>query len=263
MITIGLTGWTDQPLIAPSRNKKLEEYSSHFPFVEMDTSFYGIPSESSIASWIEKTPEVFQFIPKAYGAMTQHKPWNKEFNSIEELFDTYKVHFYPFIKEKKMKAFLFQFPPFFHFNQKNMDYLKLVSHLMGTLSVAVEFRHPNWFSKENKAFTLKLLEELYFIHTIVDQPQTPGNSIPQILEVTNSRLAIFRLHGQNYSGWLNAADTDNWRETRTLYDYSQDELTEFKRQVQDLEPHADEISVIFNNNSGGHAAKTLRHFNNY
>src|SRR5690625_7833166 len=46
MITIGLTGWSDHPLIAHNRHRKLEDYARHFPFVEMDTSFYAIPSRS-------------------------------------------------------------------------------------------------------------------------------------------------------------------------------------------------------------------------
>src|SRR5699024_9651228 len=141
MITIGLTGWSDHPLIAPNRQRKLEDYASHFPFVEMDTSFYGIPSEKSIHSWIDKTPDVFQF------------------------------------------------PPFFHYNQKNIDYLYTVGHQMGALPVAIEFRHPSWFQTKNKKHTLNILKENFFSYTVVDQPQTPGNSIPTLLEVTNSQLA--------------------------------------------------------------------------
>ncbi len=258
MITIGLTGWSDHPLIAPDRQRRLEEYASHFPFVEIDTSFYGIPSEKSIASWIEKTPPVFQFIPKAYSAMTLHKPWENEFNSLEELFDTFKVRFYPMVRLKKVKAFLFQFPPFFHFNQKNIDYLIMVKELMGVLPVAVEFRHPSWFNEKNYKETLSLLEKLFFTHTIVDQPQTPGNSIPFVLEVTNNNLALYRLHGRNYVGWLNAGEDENWRENRTLYDYTRQELEQIKEQVLVLSKTAKEVAIIFNNNSGGHAAKNAK-----
>lgn len=258
MITIGLTGWSGHPLIAPNRQRRLEDYASHFPFVEVDTSFYGIPSSKSIKSWIDKTPDGFHFIPKAYSAMTLHKEWNGEFDSLEELFDTFKVRFYPMVQKKRIKAFLFQFPPFFHFSQKNIQYLYTVSELMGTLPVAIEFRHPSWFNKENRKETLNVLKRNFFIHTVVDQPQTPGNSVPAILNVTNSKLAFYRLHGQNYSGWLNASDDPNWRETRTLHDYTNEELLKIAENVQSLQESADEVAVIFNNNSGGHAAKNAR-----
>lgn len=255
MITLGLTGWSDHPLIAPNRQRRLEGYASHFPFVEIDTSFYGIPSAKSINTWIDKTPEVFQFIPKAFSAMTLHKEWHKEFSNLEELFDTFKVSFYPMVKKKRIKAFLFQFPPFFHYNQKNIDYLNTVSELMGTLPVAIEFRHPSWFNNENRESTFKLLEKNFFIHTVVDQPQTPGNSVPTLLNVTNPKLAIYRLHGQNYSGWLNANENPDWRQTRTLHDYTHDELVEISENAKKMNQTANEVAVIFNNNSGGHAAK--------
>lgn len=258
MITIGLTGWSDHPLIASDRQRKLEDYASHFPFVEMDTSFYAIPSEKNIKSWIEKTPDAFQFIPKAYSAMTLHRPWDKEYTTLVDLFDTYKVSFYPMVKEKRIKTFLFQFPPFFHYKQKNIDYLKKVGQLMGTLPVAVEFRHPSWFSSENTKHTLQALEDNFFSYTVVDQPQTPGNSTPAILEVTNPKLALYRLHGRNYSGWLSANEDPNWRETRTLYDYSQEELIEIQKNTEQLARKANEVAVIFNNNSGGHAAKNAK-----
>lgn len=258
MITIGLTGWSDHPLIAPNRQRKLEDYASHFPFVEMDTSFYGIPSEKSVHSWIDKTPDAFQFIPKAYNAMTMHKPWEQEYSTLTELFDTFKVRFYPLLKENKIKAFLFQFPPFFHYNPSNIEYLYIVGRQMGSLPVTVEFRHPSWFQDDNKKHTLNILKENFFSYTVVDQPQTPGNSTPTILKVTNSKLAVYRLHGQNYSGWLNANEDPDWRKTRTLYDYSQEELEKIQQNTKELAKHADEVAVIFNNNSGGHAAKNAK-----
>ena len=258
MITIGLTNWNDHPLIASDRKRKLEDYASHFPFVEMDTSFYGIPSEKNIQSWIEKTPSSFQFIPKAYAPMTLHRSWKDEYNTLQELFDTFKVRFYPMVSQKRIKAFLFQFPPFFHYNSKNIDYLYTVSMLMGTLPVAIEFRHPSWFSEENYASTLKILEENFFIYTVVDEPQTPGNSTPTVLEATNKQLSLYRLHGQNYSGWLNASEDPNWRKNRTLHDYTHKELLHLKENTLKLDKKAEEVAVIFNNNSGEHAAKNAK-----
>ena len=258
MITIGVTGWSDHLLVAPDNKRKLEDYASHFPFVEMDTSFYGIPSKKSIQSWIDKTPESFQFIPKAYQAMTLHQKWQDHFESVEEMFDIFKVRFYPMIREKRIKTFLFQFPPFFHCSQKNVDYLERISELMGTLPVAIEFRHRSWYSEENRENTLALLRKNFFIHTVVDQPQTPGNSVPSVLESTNSKLTLYRLHGQNYSGWLNASDDPDWRTTRTLHDYSKEELMEIMDGALELEKESDEVAVIFNNNSGGHAAKNAK-----
>ncbi len=89
---------------------------------------------------------------------------------------------------------------------------------------------------------------------IVDQPQTPNNSVPTIPLSTNDTLAIYRLHGRNYEGWLGESLND-WRAERTLYNYKKEELVEFATTVETLESKTQEVCVIFNNNSGGHAAQ--------
>lgn len=258
MISIGLTTWSDHPLIASDSKRKLEDYASHFPFVEMDTSYYGIPSNQSIQNWMDKTPENFQFIPKAFYPMTLHKPWEESIKTVEEVFDLYKIRFYPMLAANKIKAFLFQFPPFFQCSEKNLVYLQKVRELMGTLPVAIEFRHASWYSAENQQGTLEFLKRHYFIHVVVDQPQTPSNSVPTILKATNNQLTLYRLHGQNYSGWLNASADANWRKNRTLYDYTEKELLNIKTNALELEKQSNEVAVIFNNNSGGHAAKNAK-----
>ena len=131
---------------------------------------------------------------------------------------------------------------------------------MGPLPIAVEFRHKSWYSKENRNSTLKLLERLFYIHVVVDQPQTPSNSVPTVLNATNNNLTLYRLHGKNYSGWLNATEDPAWRANRTLHDYTSEELKDIKKNTQLLEKQSKEVAVIFNNNSGGHAAKNAKEF---
>ncbi len=258
MITIGLTTWSDHPLIASDKKRQLEDYASHFPFVEMDTSYYGIPSEKSIQNWIDKTPKNFQFIPKAFYPMTLHKPWEESSQPLEDIFSLYNKRFQPMVKAGKVKAFLFQFPPFFRYAEKNKEYLRKVRYLMGKLPVAIEFRHASWYGVENQQYTLELLKKLNFVHVVVDQPQTPSNSVPTILKATNKNLTLYRLHGQNYSGWLSASEDVNWRENRTLHDYTEKELLNINKNALELEKQSTEVAVIFNNNSGGHAAKNAK-----
>ncbi len=258
MIKIGLTGWSDHELICPNPRRKLEDYASHFPVVELDTSFYAIPSEKNILSWIEKTPDIFQFFPKAYSAMTKHKDWRQEFDSIQAMFERYKLTFEPIITSGKLKAFLFQFPPNFVCDRAHVDYLRLVRRLMGDLPIAVEFRHASWYSDVFKEGTLTFLREMGFIHVVVDQPQTPHNSVPFTPVATNPEKTIIRLHGRNYSGWLGEDKSDDWRAVRTLYNYGTEELEEIKETALALEKDSKEVTVIFNNNSGGHAAPNAK-----
>lgn len=257
MISIGLTGWSDHDLLTIHTTKRLEDYSSHFPFVELDTSFYAIPPVKNILTWMEKTPATFQFVPKAFQAMTLHKDWLNFFPAEEQMFEHYIAVFEPMITANRIKAFLFQFPPYFDCTKEHVQYLRKIRLFMGELPVAIEFRHSSWFSETNKENTLLFLTEEKFIHTVVDQPQTPGNSVPLITKGTHAALTLVRLHGRNYEGWLDASGPD-WRKKRTLYNYTSDELDEFAALVRQLEKDSKEVAVIFNNNSGGHAAKNAK-----
>lgn len=258
MITIGLTGWSDHPLIQRTRSKKLEEYASHFPVVELDTPFYAIPPLANTVNWAQKTPPHFSFIPKVYSKMTLHQPFSPEFDLMEAVFKSYLEAMAPLIEAKKITAFLFQFPPYVECIRQNVNYLKYIKKHMNSLPVAVEFRHPSWFAEETQLKTLQLLSDLNFSHVVVDQPQTPHNSVPQVIESTSNQLSILRLHGRNYTGWAGSKDVQDWRVQRTLYDYSDNELLEFKEIVNELKQKSNHVSVIFNNNSGGHAAKNAK-----
>jgi len=152
---------------------------------------------------------------------------------------------------------LFQFPPNFDCVRKHVNYLRYVKTKMTDLPVAVEFRNPSWFSEQNKDRTLAFLKHSSWTNVIVDQPQTPSNSVPKVPVVTSKALSVIRLHGRNYEGWLGENVTD-WRAERTLYDYSMEELEVLKELVISLEKEADEVCIIFNNNSGGHAAKNAK-----
>lgn len=257
MIEIGLTGWSDHETITPDAGRKLKDYASHFPVVELDTSFYAIPSDRSITRWIETTPANFQFIPKAYGPLTTHARRADESRPLDELFTVYKETFRPMVERNKVQAFLFQFPPLFSCVRKNVDYLRFVRQQMGEWPVAIEFRHKSWFSEELKDKTLLFLKEMNFINVVVDQPQTPDNSIPFVPVATNRDKAFIRLHGRNYAGWL-GDDAIDWRTFRTLYEYTEEELTFIKETALTLEKYVKEVTIIFNNNSGGHAAPNAK-----
>lgn len=257
MITIGLTGWSDHDLLIEKQSQKLEDYAKHFPLVEMDTSFYAIPPEKNIHSWIDKTPDRFQFFPKAYKAMTMHSDVIEDFDSYEEMFHVFKTTFNPMIARGKVYAFLFQFPPNFDCQAGHVNYLRFVRQQMEHLPVAVEFRNPTWFEDQYREQTLQFLEEMEFIHVIVDQPQTENNSVPFIPEVTNKKTSIYRLHGRNFSGWSGESDK-YWRDVRTLWDYSDAELDEIAHVAKTLDKKAKSVAVIFNNISGGHAAKNAK-----
>ncbi|MDA5388165.1 DUF72 domain-containing protein [Loigolactobacillus backii] len=256
VITIGLTTWTEHGSLMgadQSRKLTLPEYSEFLPCVELDTPFYGIPRQSSFAKWAQETPEQFQFIVKANQVMTRHRDYQETgAPSVEAVFQQFKDNSQPLVEAGKLKTILLQFPPYFGVSRENILYLQQVRQFLPDLPLAVEFRNKTWYEEIYLKRTLNLLRQFAYSHVIVDEPQTPAGSVPYYPVATNDDLAVFRLHGRNFSGWAN--QDRNWRSQRTLYRYRESELQALVPDIQRLAATTKEICVIFNNNSGGDAA---------
>lgn len=262
MIKIGLTGWSDHPLLyrTNSTKNKLFDYSGHFPIVEVDTSFYAIPSIKNIEKWISETPEEFQFIVKAYQGITGHLREDNPFESIDEMFQAFRECLTAFQKANKLGMVLVQFPPWYDCTSKNVHYIRYVKEQLRNFPIAIEFRNQTWFQGANREGTIQFLKENNLIHTVCDEPQVGVGSVPFILETTTNKVLV-RIHGRNLYGWRNSSSNKNWREVRFLYDYNEEELAELADKIKQLERKAENVYVLFNNNSGHHAAanaKTLQ-----
>ena len=78
---IGLSAWTDKSMLEegqfyPFKTMTAEErlwwYSQYFDVVEVNSSFYAIPSVETTTTWVARTPPTFVFNVKAYGLLTGH-----------------------------------------------------------------------------------------------------------------------------------------------------------------------------------------------
>lgn len=256
MIWIGVTGWGDHDLLyqQPIQPKdKLMEYASHFPIVEVDAAFYAVQPRKNAESWTASTPEGFQFIVKAFQGMTGHERGGSRYESREEMFAEHKESLLPYISANKLAMVLFQFPPWFDCQKKNVDYLRWCKQQMGDLPCAVEFRNQTWYNPAFRQKTLHFLKEEGWIHTICDEPQAGVGSIPIVLETVRDDKVLVRFHGRNVHGWQQK-NAENWREVRYLYRYNEKELEEWAQYLQKLQQSCKEVYVLFNNNSGKDAA---------
>jgi len=73
-ILVGTTSWTEKTLVESGRfyppdvhsaEGRLRYYATQFPVVEVDSSYYGLPSERNASLWVERTPDGFVFDVKA------------------------------------------------------------------------------------------------------------------------------------------------------------------------------------------------------
>ncbi|MCK9911857.1 DUF72 domain-containing protein, partial [Microbacteriaceae bacterium K1510] len=86
------------------------------------------------------------------------------------------------------------------------------------------------------------------------EPQAGNGSVPIVVSVTEPKLSLVRFHGRNVSGWRDPGQGQNWRDVRYLYKYSEQELAQWVPRVEQLANAADQVCILFNNNSGGDAA---------
>ncbi len=259
LLFIGVTGWGDHDslYINPYENRnKLRTYSENFPIVEVDSSFYAMQPARNYTKWAMETPNDFSFIVKAYQGMTGHMKGEIPFSTFDEMFDVYKQSILPLIEANKLKTILFQYPPWFDCKKKNVDFLRYTKEKMEGFPCAIEFRNQTWFYPEMRDKTVQFLEQEKWIHTICDEPQAGIGSVPLVLEVTNSDMALIRFHGRNVHGWLDKGE--NWRAVRCLYRYNNKELEEWVERLEQLKKKTKDIYVLFNNNSGGDAADNAK-----
>jgi uncharacterized protein YecE (DUF72 family) len=81
-ILVGTCSWTDKTLIdsgnfypedVKTPEARLKFYASKFPVVEVDSSYYAIPSERTAKQWAKRTPDDFVFDVKAFRLLTTHQ----------------------------------------------------------------------------------------------------------------------------------------------------------------------------------------------
>ncbi|WP_431087194.1 DUF72 domain-containing protein [Paenibacillus sp. 8b26] len=265
MIQIGLTGWGDHDDLYPvgtKANQKLSIYGSHFTVVEMDSSFYAVQPTDRMARWATETPDSFSFLVKAYQGMTGHTRGKQPyFKTTDAMYEALHTSIQPLREAGKLKAVLFQYPPWFDCTRENVVVLRDTKKRMGDVPSVLEFRNQSWFTPEFRKQTLAFMREEGWIHSVCDEPQAGLGSVPIVPQATDSNLTVVRLHGRNVSGW-NQSSAPNWREVRYLYRYNENELAEWKDRLLELEQQSREVCVIFNNNSGGDAAANAKQLMN-
>jgi uncharacterized protein YecE (DUF72 family) len=149
--------WLNNFYPADTRTENfLKEYSRHFNTVEVNSSFYRVPSVSTLENWKNQTPKDFLFSLKVPKKIT-HEKMSADYL---DYFINNVIHL-----ESKLGPLLFQFPP--SFKPDMFDYLKdLVSVLPKKHKYALEVRNRSWFEDRFYSF----LEENKIALVLGDSP---------------------------------------------------------------------------------------------
>ncbi|MBC7789480.1 MAG: DUF72 domain-containing protein [Anaerolineae bacterium] len=277
-ILVGTASWTDPTITAPgvfyprearTAETRLRYYSSRFPVVEVDSSYYALPTRGMAELWAERTPPGHVFDVKAHAVMTGHPTEPSRLPGLiremlpadlaakrrvypKELGDEVRAAIWgwfldalePLREAGKLGSVLLQYPPWFTPTGANAAELRGARERLGEVRGAVEFRRGSWLSARLQDRTFGLLRDLGLTYVIVDEPQGMESSVPLIPAVTSPELAIFRMHGHRAETWEKPGVSAVER-YRYLYD---------SRQLEQLAPaiittaHAVEhVHVLFNN----------------
>lgn len=264
-----------------SAEARLRFYAERFPIVEVDSSYYALPSYRNAELWVERTPPQFVFNIKVFRFFTHHqtqlqvmprevqdalRDWqggnlyyaDAPAEVKDEVWRQFALSLDPLVRAGKLGTLLFQFPKWFIVRRASFDHLREIRERLPAYPIAVEFRHESWFGERHRASTLAFEREMQFCNVIVDEPQNVPGSIPAVWEATQPELAMFRLHGRNAATWnmkglKSASDRFN-------YDYTEQELATFVPQVRALARRVQRVHVIMNNNLEDQGVRNARTF---
>ncbi len=213
----------------------LEYYAEYFDTVELNVSFYRLPSKEAFVSWYKRTPRGFSFAMKGSRFITHMKRLRDCREPLAILLDRSSP-----LKEK-LGVILWQLPPRFRFQKERLEeFCVLLSTLPRSkiLRHAFEFRDESWFCEE----AFRTLEEFSFAFCIAQ-----GAGLPSAERVTSGTIYL-RFHGGE-----------------VLYgsNYSDKELKQWAGKIRNWEEKGKIVFVYFNNDAYGFAVKnglTLKKF---
>ena len=274
----GTSSWTDKTLLDSKRfyppdvdtpAERLRYYSERFPLVEVDSTYYALPSERNAALWIERTPTHFVFNVKAFALLTHHPVGGtraaasrcaSSFPKRESSASTARTsrprrwswsgrcscpRCGRSRRPGRLGAVLFQFPHWFVRSRENSDYLRELAERF-PYRIAVEFRGGGWMEDDASAErTLGCCEELGLTYVVVDEPQGFKTSVPPIVAATSPELAMIRFHGHNAENWEKPGH--HARPSASATSTRRRSCEQWVEPAQELAGKSEQVHVLMNN----------------
>jgi len=250
MIYIGTSGFSYDDWrevfypAALAKRDYLLYYVSRFPALELNSSYYAIPSPRLIGSLIERTSEDFKIVVKAYRGITHERN-----SDLEATLKTFLDAVAPLSDVGKLAGLLFQFPYSFHFGERQLALVEGLLERVAEWPTVVEFRNERWMKEK----VLEMLRDHEAALCCVDEPRLPG-LIPPEAVCTSKKLGYVRFHGRNAEKWWEHEEA--WE--RYDYLYQEEELEEWRKGITWLADRTDKTFIFFNNHRNGQAVLNAR-----
>jgi uncharacterized protein YecE (DUF72 family) len=247
-IWIGPAGWDYKDwhgVVYPSPAGKgfdpLSHIAQYFDTVEVNSTFYGPPSDRAARSWLArvKNNPRFRFTAKLYRVFTHQRG-----KATREDETAFRSGIEPLIAGGALGALLIQFPWSYKNELESRNYLKRLVARFREAPLVIELRHASWNTPELYEWLAE--EDIGFCN--IDQPLFSRSIKPS--GHTTSGVGYVRLHGRNYQNWFKesagAAERYN-------YLYGPDELLPWVDNIKKVSASAKDTYVVTNNHYLGKA----------
>lgn len=284
-VRVGTASWTDPTLVesgtfypadATTPEARLRHYASRFPLVEVDSSYYALPTPQMARAWVERTPADFVFDVKAHAFMTgqpsETKRLPKDIRAalppelaakprlygeqlpdelLFEVWARFLEALEPLRLAGKLGSVLLQFPRWVVPSKKAAKLIEDARRRLGDdVRGAVELRNHRWFeSPERTRRVLDFLRDNELAFVMVDGPRGLDSSVPPVAAATSTDLAIVRLHGRRSDLWekRGVPTVERYR-----YLYDRDQLEDWVEPIAEVAQQTQRVHVLMNNCHGNY-----------
>jgi uncharacterized protein YecE (DUF72 family) len=228
-IRIGTSGYHYKHWVGPfypaktPPSKMLEHYIRHFDTLELNNSFYRLPTIAAFESWRDSTPKNFVFSVKASRYITHNKKLKDPENALDNILPRAE-HL-----GRKLGPVLFQLPPRWKVNIGRLE--ALLEILPREHRYAFEFRELSWITPEVNRL-LRRYNAAFCIYELA------GYHSP--CDIT-ADFTYVRLHGPGAGKYQGS--------------YSRAQLRDWSRRIQEWSETLKAIYVYFDNDQAGYAAQ--------
>lgn len=244
--------------LAKKKGEWLSYYARYFPTVEINSTFYRVPNEFMVRSWIERGRQRpgFEFSVKLPQAVTHESILSEAPEKAAAQASSFEgLCVKPLAEAGLLGGVLIQLTPYFrNEGRESIAKLRAMLDMLNTdaYDYAVEFRHSSWLNERRNelvADALEALQEHRVANVIVDGPGFPAT------RSLTAKHAYVRFHGRNYDIWFKEESENDYRINRYDYLYTLDQLQAWKPRLEEIISNSEKVRIYFNNHGRAKAVK--------
>ena len=230
-IYVGTSGWHYKHWVGTyypqdlKSDQFMEYYLKDFHTVEINNSFYKLPSEATFMQWRNDVPADFLYAVKASRFITHMKKLKEAKTSFDKFFLNVAG------LEEKLGPILFQLPPGWKVNAERLR--EFTNAIPSDYRYTFEFRNDTWYTQE--VYDILKEKNMAFCVYELEYHQSPL--------VITADFVYIRLHGpgNKYQG-----------------SYNDQSLAEWAGRCRDWSKEGKDVFIYFDNDQNGYAAFNAR-----